>query len=729
MSIADLYADEAMQAVRDRAARPVLGPQPEADHSWADLAKAPFQGATSGGLEAGASGLESAAGFGQVMAATGTMSAGGMFALPDSQEQKQNEAAHLKLMSQGLDMTDPQADRLRMTAKDVMPDPQTSSTAANIVAQLGRFGGKAVGYMGTGGAPGVLPLSIDEALTEADRLRQQGVDYQTRTEAGALTGVTTGVSMLLPMSGATWLTRLGKGVAIGEGSNIGQQAAEKFILQHAGYAQLASQYNPFDPVSLAVGAVPGVFGAAFGHARVPLTDVVEHLETGGIQNREAAVSPTGAEGRMQVEPATQLDPGFGVRPADLSGTPEQQAAEKTRVGRDYITALQAHYGDDAKALAAYNWGPGHLNAAVKAHGDDWLAHAPTETQRYVTRGMELAHGPDGATVDAARVTQTADALDRSRLTPDTDLAGRDFHDQAVQTAFDQIARGDDVSVPNADRLLPVADEARSTADRIQALEDERASLLGEAGNELPAGEPSALRQQLAELESQAPDTSTTAVKARANELQGPGVSYKAALAQAQRESSAAAAQHAQRAQALQDQLSTHASAAQARERIDVIERQLTAEQATLAEQGPAPTRVASGVAAALEEMRRTPQQRVASLADAVRQLRDLRSPPEPAVRPNHAAFHEAEAAGPETAPREPTTPGEAGGPEASRETSPVEGAATALEQHNPDLMVHLDGMAEPMRLGDLMAAIREEAAGDVSDSKLLEIAAQCAIRN
>lgn len=36
-----------------------------------------------------------------------------------------------------------------------------------------------------------------------------------------------------------------------------------------------------------------------------------------------------------------------------------------------------------KALAAYNWGPGNLNKALIAHGDDWLDAAPRETQNYV----------------------------------------------------------------------------------------------------------------------------------------------------------------------------------------------------------------------------------------------------------------------------------------------------------------------------------------------------------
>lgn len=45
--------------------------------------------------------------------------------------------------------------------------------------------------------------------------------------------------------------------------------------------------------------------------------------------------------------------------------------------------LKMFDGDYSKALAAYNWGQGNVAKAVATYGEDWLSHAPAETQDYV----------------------------------------------------------------------------------------------------------------------------------------------------------------------------------------------------------------------------------------------------------------------------------------------------------------------------------------------------------
>jgi hypothetical protein len=599
--IDEMFQEGTARALRDRVQRPGPAETPQVGTftgAWRGLGGLP-----AGGLEAAAGALESAGGYGQVTAAGGAFSSGGMFSSPSEAESKQNAQARAKLQQEGVDMTDADADKLRAKAKDLMPDPQTTGAAGQLIGGLTRFAGKAVGYMGTMGPAGALPLGFDEALTESDRLRLQGVDYATRAKAGAVAGVVSGGSMLAPMSGATWLTRFGKGVAVGEGAQIGQQEAEKLILQHAGYDHLAENFDPFDPTALAVGLVPGFLGAALGHApaapapRARVHQVVQSLETGGERNPEAAVSSAGAEGAMQVMPKTQLDPGFGVRPAKLGADGKPLPGERERVGHDYLDAMLQRYGSVDKALAAYNAGPGTLDAAL-AHGHDWLSRLPEETLNYVHNGMARLHvagaAEDPHVVAAARTLQTADALEASRLTPDEDLAGRDQHTQAVEDAAAQMERGEVVTVSEA---------AAANVDRFTE---------------------------------------------------------------------------------------------------GAVER-------------------------------------VGALARVVEEMRAERDIGDGPIRPNHAAFEEARAAkeaandagaAPKQAPPpRPAGDGGQGGQAASPAAAHLDAITTHLEATNPDMLLHIDGLTEPVRLGDYMAAVREEAARTSKGSKLLEVAAQCAIRS
>lgn len=99
-------------------------------------------------------------------------------------------------------------------------------------------------------------------------------------------------------------------------------------------------------------------------------------ESGGDPN---AVSPKGAEGLMQVMPATQASPGYGVAPPR-----DSSPQENVRTGEDYRNAMVKKYGGDLRlALAAYNWGPGNVDRWLAEGGDP--AKLPQETRDYVNR--------------------------------------------------------------------------------------------------------------------------------------------------------------------------------------------------------------------------------------------------------------------------------------------------------------------------------------------------------
>jgi hypothetical protein len=80
----------------------------------------------------------------------------------------------------------------------------------------------------------------------------------------------------------------------------------------------------------------------------------------------------GPQGPMQVSAAAALDVGGGDR---------FNLAENRQIGRAFLAQLYQRYGNWPDAIAAYNWGPGHV--------DHWIAtgrpleRLPLETARYL----------------------------------------------------------------------------------------------------------------------------------------------------------------------------------------------------------------------------------------------------------------------------------------------------------------------------------------------------------
>jgi hypothetical protein len=86
-------------------------------------------------------------------------------------------------------------------------------------------------------------------------------------------------------------------------------------------------------------------------------------------------SPAGAQGMFQFMPGTQKD--YHVT------DPHDVKQEANAAGRYMYDLLQKYRGDLEKALAAYNWGPKHVDDDVAAHGAAWRQFAPKETRNYI----------------------------------------------------------------------------------------------------------------------------------------------------------------------------------------------------------------------------------------------------------------------------------------------------------------------------------------------------------
>ena len=215
-----------------------------------------------------------------------------------------------------------------------------------------------------------------------------------------------------------------------------------------------------------------------------LTNIVMAMESGGRRYDagggliEGPATKYGtAKGEMQVLDGTNRDPGYGVKPA-ADDSPEERA----RVGRDYLAAMVREYdGDVSKALAAYNWGPGNLDRAVKEHGPNWLQAAPEETRNYVERGVrEFGAGagrgkrPSLAEIKAdlradpilagnpARMKAAEEAAEKQYR--DIEAAEKQATDEALDTAYRELyANGGNMNA------LPVSVRAMIPGDKLGAV--------------------------------------------------------------------------------------------------------------------------------------------------------------------------------------------------------------------------------------------------------------------
>ena len=125
----------------------------------------------------------------------------------------------------------------------------------------------------------------------------------------------------------------------------------------------------------------------------------------GVAAQESGLNPhavnhsSGAVGIMQLMPGTAA--ALGVNPHDVVGN--------IHGGIKYLRQQLTHFGDQAKALAAYNWGPHHVDQAVERWGAQWLSHAPSETQHYVSSIMAGAgmNASPGLTVQPVKDSASA----------------------------------------------------------------------------------------------------------------------------------------------------------------------------------------------------------------------------------------------------------------------------------------------------------------------------------
>ena len=223
--------------------------------------------------------------------------------------------------------------RLRQDAKearlkiknDYTPNPETTGAASMVLYGLTGSLAKGIGYsIAAGGNPilGGVMFGADLGRYEKDKLQDKGVDSETATKAGLITGVTNAVGMALPASvGTSYLKSAAFGGLVNPATDITEQSAIKFVLDHADYSVISKEYDPFDPVNLTTSSLMGVgfglLGARGARVRAARESADDSVTTSAapdqptsrmnktvlesIQNRDRS----GKESRLQMQQIAQ----------------------------------------------------------------------------------------------------------------------------------------------------------------------------------------------------------------------------------------------------------------------------------------------------------------------------------------------------------------------------------------------------------------------------------------
>ncbi len=757
MAIEDLFVESTKKVIADRIARPLAEPIPQRSFGanlWGVASSAPK------GVFAGAA--ESAGFFSDILGAYGEVQAGYAAQLDPSLMLDPNKAQRVREEGQGSRARVATGEAFSTEAGSIfrnvpayyMPDQQSAGTAENLLFGAGRFMTKAVGYTALGGpAVGAALTGTDEAMAEAERLKAQGVDPITRTKVGAVAGVTSGLAVALPVAGNTIKSTAALVLAGGPGGFIAQQAASKAILENAGYDKIGNQYDPFDPVGLAVSTlVPAAFGvhglranratpAAAGDA--PIIDLsrmsgnqlraLPHadprldaytvtaaqregippeallaIKNAGERSESGATSPKGAKGVMQFMDDTWSAYGKGD---------PRNPVDSIDAGARYLKDLIKQYDGDVRAAIAHYNGGGKAGEAVRAG----KAPPAKETQAYLQRtdhymaeksgelaGRAVADDPE--LVAAARVQQVRETVDSWNLGDPADAAAAQRHLEGVLKAGDQIAAGGRVDIGETVPLDSIA-ETRVLDNMAGRLEQARADLAPEAAGQLAPEAVAQIRAEIARLEETRPPATAESLRALADEIQArDGIQRNAAMLAAKKEIQAQLGAVNEQIAGLRAQVEGHRVASEAQQQIGMIDQQLSSIRRVRSGEAPAAPRKAT-----LEEARTQHAKQDQLVQEAVTKAEARK------------AGKAQSGAAPE--PAGSTTGAQADAAAVNPVTGSIDAQSAEIARLAPDMLVQLDGMDKPMRLADALEAVKMEAAREVQDAPLLQVAAECFLRS
>ena len=153
------------------------------------------------------------------------------------------------------------AENRRLVRDEYTPDPEKTSVAAQVLYGvsngLAKYGmaaavGAAAGPASIGVTPVVFGASV--GINETQKLKDEGVDDETATKAGMVSGAMNAFWGGVPGAfGRSIMT----GASLGAFTSYNEMGAIKTVLENADYSKLALKYDPTDPVGMGVNALVG----------------------------------------------------------------------------------------------------------------------------------------------------------------------------------------------------------------------------------------------------------------------------------------------------------------------------------------------------------------------------------------------------------------------------------------------------------------------------------------
>jgi hypothetical protein len=649
MALGDSYRDDLLTAIADRAATPAAPSVPKFS-AWSAIPR----GIGEAGAQVGATAADIAASFRYMRDAT-----------PEQRKQIDRQGVPIEQFSSAA------GDSMRDAGKTLRPDPLTASTAETVLYGFARGAAKVVTGAVVGGVPGVLAAGLEEGITQSDELRRQGVDLRTRSNVGLVQGAGLALAAL-PAAGSTLKATAALYLAGGPGGFVAQQALTREILRNAGQDKLAEQYDPFDPVGLAVSALipaPFAFYGLRASKRAAAAKAAEDFRAGPVPSEQ---TPVAGAVRDAYTPET-VDAAMVLHMGERQQHADSVASTIGRPVESLATFVQREGFKEPPREPAP--GPDTFLAWIKANG-----------------GLDIGEKFD-ITGDANGIRNNpAGIFRRGGITSD-DLASRAAAegylptDQAGDTgAFVDLVK----RAVSGDRVLTFERQmekaAKDYADAQNAVRladlEQRLRLLGEdpAG---ARGNPDAIAAYLDRNEPRL-------LSAAMDEMM--------------------AAQRAADGLPEFDHL---------RDRARMVLQDMQDGDRTLAQYEADFGALSPVMRRAVESAQKetdattTPQ---APSPEAAAPARGAGDAPAPAAVPEPGrAGADVQAAG--------LTPG------AKAEAVAAQARMADVQAAHPDLQVMLDGMDKPMPLADFLAAVKAEADEMEADAPLMQVAAQCALLN